>query len=775
MDFIDNSTEQHHDARYSRVWLSDELVVAADWVETPYLFCTELTDRVAPGMSEAKLVWHCGDFPSFYGTANKKQKPLGLERVYVKIEVLTPYAVPPGEKPPAIEPDPTVEYTWFGTIESDEFTELLSKKNPPATDQIFTVYGLMRDLENTIVTTSVLVNAAGDDVIRIPRGLTFNPETAVDQPGLGNQYRSTLDVDAGVSWVFQNERWDGTAGEEPERWDAYTAVDHLLTHQSPKKTIDGITKTCLWKFAGLDDVLGPNHPLNTIQWYDIANIPTDRRSLKDIIDELIDRNRFVGWYVYGDDSGAEFTAYLKVFSFSDKEIELVERGHKIAENTDQVLLDLLDKPEVVDLEVTNNGTQRYDEIVVEGELITSTLTLRYYASDATNGGFTEDWTAAEEYAYIIGASGESGYEELEEEEKVSRNMAIRSDESISHVFSRFKMNDDFHSTGTSFAAGDYKVTLDDEALSILTADNVFTITNSSVYSTDLWWSRGSRFLRYLPQSERDNSAITDTRIDPFIIFNTSTSPSQFQYGDQLNADQQRMFSVGIEPLEDELGFRAVVGLAGAQQMIASDNWINATDLDDVTIAPAETPPSIDPDNSEYKPLDYKTQMIPTLALQWDRRVNYTESLSPPNFTAAKRRKFIRVNDARLDIRLPLTVIGVNADGSANIDTTGSLIRDDRTRLEEIGKAAAKWYGTYRQAMNCTIGKLTLKIRPPVVPAEGEPQNGTNETPVSLGTLVTKVGVLISKPDINSPITSIGFNLERQQTNIQTTFYDGDFV
>jgi hypothetical protein len=139
-----------------------------------------------------------------------------------------------------------------------------------------------------------------------------------------------------------------------------------------------------------------------------------------------------------------------------------------------------------------------------------------------------------------------------------------------------------------------------------------------------------------------------------------------------------------------------------------------------------------------------------------------------NQTAPKRVRHVYVPDARLDIRLPGTVTGLAYNGTLDWDDNGSIIRDDREKLKDIGKAMAAWYGVKRQAMNLVYGKLTLKIRPPV-------DGTTNPDPVRLGSLVTKVGVNISRPDVNSPITGIAFDLDRQETTIQTTFYEGDFV
>ena len=210
-------------------------------------------------------------------------------------------------------------------------------------------------------------------------------------------------------------------------------------------------------------------------------------------------------------------------------------------------------------------------------------------------------------------------------------------------------------------------------------------------------------------------------------------------------------------LDDDLGIRLSVALAGGQQLIARDDWSGA----------ALTPDSLDPSVTENKAFHYD-EMICTVAVPWDRRVYHREPLSPSNQTAAKKVKVISVSDARLDIRLPDTATGINTDGTLATDSTGTLIRDDRNRLKSIALAAAQWYGVARQAMSLSFEKITLKIRP----LNG---NQLDTNPVGLGTLVTKIGIGISKSDVNSPITSIQFLLNEQRTIIQTSFFEGDFV
>jgi hypothetical protein len=759
-EFIDHSGNSLHDARYSRVYLSDALVTADEWQLVDKLYCTELVDSVSPAMPFAKLVWHCGDFSvDFDGALNVTRKPYNLNRVYCKIEILSSPS-DDGQPPPIVgEAEPVVEYTWFGSIEFDEFTNTLANTNPPNTDQVFTAYGLARDLESTIVDSAVLVNDAADDVVRVPRGLVFNPVTPTDQPGVGNQHKSTIDATSGLSWVFQNAVWDGTEADKPHRWDAYTAADHLLTHHAPQKA-DGTGSTCQWVLDGLDDPLADDHPLNLVAWYDIASVATDRRSVKEILDELIDRRRFVGWCAYGDDSGENFVAKVKVFSFSVADIELTDRAAKIAKNGDLVPLTLTDKPEIRSLDVSNNETQRYDEILVEGEPITTTFT-----AFVASGGLSKGWSTTNQTAYKDGASNATGYGDLTSEQQTQRNAAVRMDDSLQDVFSRFVFDSTFHGNPTNNGtiydqSTKHRITVDATGLGQLNGENVSDVFDSSAgLDADQWWSRGARVLPFLPITDDDANRYRE----PICLFRVeeadpaAVSADVWQYGEHLNADGQRSFSVSLRPLTDALGVRVDVGQAGGQQMIAKDDWSGA----------AATLDALDPTDSANNALHYD-EMLCTIAVEWDRRAYHREQLSVANITAAKRVRHVYIPDARLDVRLPGTATGVQSSGVLDVDTTGTVIRDDRERLKDIAKSMREWYGVKRQSMSLTYGKMTLKIRPKL-------DGTTNPDPVRLGSLVTKIGVNISRPEVNSPITSIRFNLDQQEVTISTNYYEGDFV
>lgn len=773
-DFIDHQPNALHNARYSRVSINDALVTAYEWNEVPGLYVIELRDDVAPDVGYCRLMWHAGHFTRWFdGELNVKKKPLSLERVYVKVEMLQP----PDETETSLDPtaaaidEPIVEYTWFGTIEVDELEDILAGGNPPKTNQILTAYDLKRDLENTIVDSAVLANLDGDDVVRIGRGLTFNPSGYDEQSDLGNQYKSPIVADAGSTWVFQNRRWDprkDDAADKPQRWSAYTAADYLLTHHAPKQAIDGTTPTCSWELFGFyESILG---------WYEIADIRTDRRNLKEILDDLIDRRRFVGWYVSGDDSGEEFVATVHLFSFSDRDIEL-EGDEEIAANPDQVQLNLANVPEVQELPVINNATQRYDEVIVEGEYITSTFNLYVGSGADATKYLVPGWSSDDEDAYYAGASGLEGYDDLTSDEQLELNSTVRSDDRLRDVFSRLVASETFLADQKT---PDAIITINDASLAELTADNIAALFDADTGTPGDIWLDGCRFLPVLPAvNDVDLPEYREREPLLFVRFNRGDGEDRYvwHYGEQLNADGTRNFAIGVDMLPDALGVRLTVGQSGGQQLIAKSDWAAATD-------PASLPDHLDPSVADNGAIQYDDAddalCVVLVALPWDRRVNQQVDLSPPNFTAVKRTRRIYVPNARLDIVIPGTMVGLTDNGEAITEADGRILRDDRPRLKAIAHAAAQWYGVRRQAVSIAYGKLTLKLRPPTLedPAEGanQPQVPTlNPEPLSLGTLITKIANNVSRPDVNCPITSIRFNVPEQQTVIQTTFFEGDFV
>lgn len=780
---IDGTIRPSKAARFSRVYTSDSLVVSDDWELVPFLFCTELREEVAPAVPQATLEWELGRFTEYYGADQLQltRRPQDFLRKYVKIEIVTrpgdektETEIGEAEGPfnPMADGESVIEYTWFGIIEAEQLRlDATNATNAGGVQQI-TAYGLIRELERVIVDKTIMLNYDGDGVIEIDRGLTFNDNETSALQQFGNRSQNVIETDGGTTWVFHHRQWDGSPETKPRDWDAYTALDYLITNFAPKKNSVQTDPICEWKIA--EPVANITEAVDTLGWYDIK-IPTDRRSLKDIIDDLIDRRRFAGWYVYGDDDGEEFVARIKVFSFSDRTIRMPGGRGSVTENSDQTQVRVLGKHDVSRFEIINNGTTEIDEILVEGEKITTTMSAWVSVLDEefneTHRGLLErDWLFDDRIEYTKGASETEGYDDLDEEEQIELNATFRSRDKYRNVFSRFTMTGRTNNSGNPFHKNRPEdmspYMFDANVINELQIGNIST-TVKSLYETEPTnlWTHGLRVLPYLPQKDNGADATPEEYVAPFVIANLegrggvwNTDDKRWQHGEQLNADQERTFSVSMEPLPDAFGVRVSVGLAGAQQLIAKDSWTEEAGI---------LPESLDPLEDENNAIHY-TDLVFTFAFNWHARVFAYRNLRALSVDTANRKKYIYAPDARFDWRMPYTIEGINDDGSLEYSMHAWIIRDDRERLQAIARAAAEWYRVPRQALALSYGQLTTRIRPTI--------NGVvNLEPVKLGTLITTVSAQVSKAGINSPVTAITFDLIGQNTTITTTYFEGDFV
>jgi hypothetical protein len=142
----------------------------------------------------------------------------------------------------------------------------------------------------------------------------------------------------------------------------------------------------------------------------------------------------------------------------------------------------------------------------------------------------------------------------------------------------------------------------------------------------------------------------------------------------------------------------------------------------------------------------------TLCLRLPWRVQRRIKIRQEPVAGRPWRRLLIPVDARLDYVVPDTVVRIS-NGRAE-RSTGGFVRDDRLRLAQIAKAAARWYQTERQS-------LFFRIR------------GVVET-VRLGQLVTSVGGRYTLEGINTPVTGIRYDLLQQTTELETSMAQVDF-
>lgn len=712
-------------------------IIDNSWTEQPSLHVNRLSTVAGPDIDTAELEFDYGIYAD-----QSKVSPLSLDRSYVRIILRDTDSEP--DNPTVTQMKDNAFLVWYGIIEVDERdaggTRTINDVVVPTGTQKFTAYGLLRELELTFVTESV-VEKSGGGFQTINRGIPFNLQKGSQFPDRGNSTELTGGP-AGTTPIFSFAPF---TDDDSNRWDAQDALQYTLEYDAPKD-INGI-KVYEWQtfFQGF-----------LLDWFDIT-VERDSRSVKDIIDDLLDRRRLVGYYVQGIEDASGFHAELNVFSFNDKVIDL-GRTQQIMANPRQFTLDFESSFDVEIALLSNNSAHRADVVNVRGAPITTTF------SCFRQGGFLETaWSSADETTFVDGAKNTAGYADLSIEDKQKRNQIARSLESLKDVYEKFVIADDWDLVVPDDIEGEgssYYV-----AVETVIAENIGTRIDFDFDASDAnnipaeLWHKGKRFLRFLPIREDDTDDLSEYK-DPLVVFRTDEGPPKvWEFGDKLNTksafaadDDVRQFSARLIMLEKELGFRVEVGAAGAQQLIAFDDWALQT--------PETTKEEYDPLTTEGNGVSNQN-MIVTVALEWDNRVIETAFPSNPPSQAELQSKqarelFIDVPDARLDFILPGTVTDIDDAGALVQSPNGKILRDDRFRLSKIAKVAAEWYGVKRQALQLRYRQL----RPPT--------NGTDK--IQIGDLITSIGAVYSDPDVNSVVTSITYEfIGSPTTTLETSF------
>lgn len=711
------------------------------WTYYPLLHVETLSLRAGPSIDEAQLFYRYGQFTSkMDGTTGPTEPIEPTGPMYVKIEIFNPLES-------SVEPFDI----WYGVMEAEE-KEILGKVNGVKTgNQRFQVYGLLRLLETNYIRKSHYVNSAGEEVI-IERGITFNATEFGPYQKRGNMATQRAGNFSG--FMFSHRAYGAS------QWKASDALKYLLYFHSPKAVVGQVG---FWKLTG---------QVNALDWHDIT-IPTDSRTVKSVIDEIVDRRRMAGYKIGFDHSNpAEIVVNFEVFTFNEQPI-VVPPGHVIQPNSNTVSLNLENDASVERVQLTNNFSHLVDTVVARGEWVTSTFTVFNGATPELLG---QGWLSAHESAYNEAASTQTGYDDLDPEEQAELNTIIRGRTQYQDVYSRFVMNPDWGEKNFAKvpsvepdSSDQYFACVTPDSWIVMSTDNIreaVSVGSDYAYYQPIRMSE-KRFLSTLPIPVSTSDSGTIFR-DPFSVFQWQENEGEidteykWEIVDQAasssgaGGDSMRSFSVTTHMLQDSLGIRWQVSAAGGQHMIAKAKWDQVED--------AETPVYLNAGLATNGALEYGTgKALATVAIEWDKRLEYAEGAPtyiPSGLPA--RVMIIDVPDARFDLLLPDTVTDIDSYGTldSNFGTggngNGGILRDDRNRVRQIAIAAAQWYGTKRQALSVDFK--------------------SHSNALSIGQLVTTIGGSYPNSTALSVVTSITHNFySGVRTSIETSYGELDLV
>jgi hypothetical protein len=705
----------------SRVYVADA-AREADFVEVPFLYCVLLRVVAAPEVDQCELVFDYGTMMRAGETSFSAVAKQSLTSKYVKV---------------VIEDTETGTYTrdivWYGRIAIDEREVFGSLGAVPTGSQRIVATGLLGELDQDVIRDSRVILYDETSTKTIRRGLPFNYDQGGAFVRRGN--RSLLKpADANAAddpYVFTNEP------RSLIEWNALDAVKYLLRFHAPKDSTGADANK--WQLA-TDTVAG------NLDWYDVS-IETDGRTVKQVLDQLINRHRAVGYYVYFDpnESGAPADrdrVILKVFTFNDAVITL-PGGSTLEPNPDTYSLNFEQALDIESCIVSQTELSRFHTVIARGARITSTFTYRLL-DKAAQSALYPDWTSAELTEHLAGASSAVDYASLDLDEKGRRNYLYRSEDRLRNVFSRFKFNwetwDQRVPVWHDGPANEYHfapvVSTSDVAI-----DPLYHAVDNP--SGEPVWLGGVRILRHLPLMDRYDYAgdviqytsydagFTDAEhpdfIPPFAYTRTAIYPEEWEYLEKLNVRSEdaggRKWAAALHVVDAE---PALELRAHPPQMLGLQEWNGET--------PAETLPEHDPIVSGG--IQW-VDVYCTLCCELDQHIEAERVISPPATDAGTQVLMIPVPDARFDYVLPYTTVGIK-DGQPSVTTSGGAVRDDRERLEDIARAAAEWYGRPRQTLDLRYRQC----------------RGMFE----IGWLITSIGANYSLTGINTVVTSITYTL-----------------
>jgi hypothetical protein len=415
---------------------------------------------------------------------------------------------------------------------------------------------------------------------------------------------------------------------------------------------------------------------------------------------------------------------VTIIPYSLLDIPITIGGVTIPANDCQISVNLWDNQKT-QIEIEQDTSQQYDQIIVYGEKMKTCFTVDF----ATNTLF-EGWSLAEEDAYLDAAKNIDGYDELDDDEKARLNDNYRATDKFDKVFAAFRLPYSFDWT----IEGHSCVPLLDGA--------GVEIPGGADYLVAPYYNADKRIRHELPfLVGYDYSSLYPVNNNPansepeyrkmFVV--ALDNDGRYQFAEDMHVTDQdgeaQQFGASVRPMARELGFICHFTPA---YMAANGYFAGAE--------PAEH--NLDGEVTDIG-IDYENLMA-TIFVETDQVVKMIYNL---NNYENKRIKSIYCPDAELWYIAWGTIVDIDADGVPVFYEGEPFIRDDRVRIRNVLAAAVAWYGRQRNRLNITIREIDAGIE--------------------LGTLINNLGVT-GQGAAGSAVTSISYNFCKPVATIVRT-------
>ncbi|GMW03814.1 MAG: hypothetical protein AMXMBFR84_49480 [Candidatus Hydrogenedentota bacterium] len=378
-------------------------------------------------------------------------------------------------------------------------------------------------------------------------------------------------------------------------------------------------------------------------------------SVKQALDRLINRRNGLGWKLVVP---FQDNAPLYIYVYSDLANSVSFGGTTIPANPDQIVL-YADGRLDVDPSFNHSAIEQYDQVRVMGGPISICGTWSVSDNPRT---LDPAWTLAEGIAYEDGAHSADP----------AVNDRARQSEALSHVFSRFRVPDDWDGT-----LGGYNALPAVDDLGNFRED-----LRAPLYRKD------KRFSRHIPILE--DAADTDVAPDFRRMFAVIDVPTLgFMPVHRLGDIGEGFNSCHVIPAENEL---AVFVRGNPNHVIGLNQYESEY--------PTNTEPSV----------DYATLRV-TAMIESDRHLQVFLRLRYAPDGTWQREKIINLPDAEMWIVLPNTVLDVDVAGLVLSPSEYQQSRDDRQQLIKVALLAAQFYSQARATASIQFKYITPEYEP----------------------------------------------------------------
>jgi hypothetical protein len=651
------------------------------WKPAHYLQSLSHTVCAAPSLPVARFRYEAGRIKREDKNAFVTYTPLELLDWFIRIEVVqSGWETEPLDKPLPV---------WTGIVAADARAPGGTDSGNNLLDQTLTAYGMEYLLDRREINSAFVLDEAAETpaAYEIDRCLVFNERYIRGFDEKGNRSLERLpaseeESDAVGPYVF--DRFRSTGGTQ--LWNIRDILDYLLHYYAPASV--------RFMLRGPDDVLA------CLARIIPGPISVAGKTLRHVLDDLIDRQSGLGWRVRvgttvegeGDDQQVVEICEIVVFTHLDQPITIGDAT--VPANADRLEIPLDEFRHLVgDVEQERDAAQRYGKIIVLGGYVVSCGTF-----SITDGTLAAGWNEKEEDDYkLAGGSGTDG----------RANDAARNAEQFGRVYTTYTVPREWNGLCGGGAPDSPSGSAPPKKPAVPQVEpKTGKLLPNNVTKIRTW---GLRFGRNLPLTRTaPDTGYGDLNYEPeyrdmlaaVLDKGPANSDDAAKWVMLDNAPDDDCRTGVVRPLDTAFG----VEVRTSPAYLLARNHFKSSDTpaaEEGTETAAKTDPKYD-----YKDL------VVTAAFETDQRLRIEQAIPGGD---PDRVLTIEQPDLQLWHVVPGTVVDVQ-DGKLIRHTEASAVRDDSDRARQILALAVAWYGrlrtplTFRADYYCyyDIGQYVIK-------------------------------------------------------------------